>query len=182
MKSASIKRLPKSLVLIGLMGVGKSTIGQALAQCLGVDFIDSDTAIEAEAQMPISSIFAQYGEDRFRVLEASVFEQILARPPAVIASGGGAFINPDIRRRIGDSAISLWLRATPETLAGRIGSASDSRPLLDGTDTLATLTQLAETRYPIYAQADSIIDTDGLSLEAVLELVHNRVIGVLQQP
>ncbi len=166
--------LPKPLVLIGLMGAGKSKIGRMLAGGMNVPFADSDNEIEHSAGMSIASIFDRYGEPSFRDLEVRVLTSLITgkdgSPPGVVATGGGAFMRDEIRTLIRDNAISIWLRAEPATLAGRI-SNTDSRPLLKGKDAAAVLTALAEQRYPVYAGADLIVDTDGLTTDAAVKKV-----------
>lgn len=166
--------LPKPLVLIGLMGAGKSKIGRMLAGGMNVPFADSDNEIEHSAGMSIASIFDRYGEPSFRDLEVRVLTSLITgkdgSPPGVVATGGGAFMRDEIRTLIRDNAISIWLRAEPATLAGRI-SNTDSRPLLKGKDAAAVLTDLAEQRYPVYAGADLIVDTDGLTTDAAVKKV-----------
>ena len=168
--------LPRSIVLVGLMGAGKSKIGRLLAASLAVPFVDSDNAVVASAGMSIASIFELYGEERFRDLEARTIAELLDDEPRVIATGGGAFMNNDTRKLILDGGISLWLKATPETLADRISNPA-SRPLLRDRNPVEVLRELAEIRYPVYAEAALTVDTDGLSITAAV----NTVEGALRE-
>ena len=164
--------IDKSIVLIGLMGAGKSNIGRQCARLFDLDFTDSDTAIEDTAGMSIAMIFDLYGEEAFRKLEARTLGQLLDGTPGIIATGGGAFLHDETRRLIKDKALSVWLKAAPSTLADRI-SNTDSRPLLKGKDPHQVLKALADIRYPVYAEADLTIDTDGLSLADAVKKVKN---------
>jgi shikimate kinase len=159
--------LHKPLVLVGLMGAGKSTIGRRLASQLGVAFIDSDQEIVEAAGSSISDIFETYGEAIFRDLEQRVMLRLLSSEPRVIATGGGAFIQPDIRQAIKKHAISVWLKADLPILIERV-SRRDSRPLLKTGDKHEILKKLMEERYPIYAEADLIIDSNAGPHETVV--------------
>ena len=171
--------LPVPVVLIGLMGAGKSRVGQGLASRLGVGFIDNDAAVEESAGMEIPDIFDAYGVDAFRDLEAKVLAGILNGPARVVATGGGAFMDAKSRSLIAEKALSLWLKADPATLASRI-SNPDSRPLLRGGNPVAVLTELAKERHPVYAEADLTIDTDGLSLNAAVVKVERDLLKYLE--
>lgn len=162
----------KSIVLIGLMGAGKSNIGRQCARLFDLGFVDSDTAIEEAAGMSIAMIFDLYGEEAFRKLEAKTLNQLLDGAPGIIATGGGAFLHDATRALIKEKGVSVWLKADPATLADRI-SNTDSRPLLKGKDAHQVLKELAEIRYPVYAEADLAIDTDGLSLADAVKKVKN---------
>ncbi len=142
----------KPIVLIGLMGVGKSTVGRRLAVRLGLPFADSDAEIETAAGMPVTDIFAQFGEPYFRDGERRVIRRLIDGLPKVIATGGGAFLNGDTRTLILDQAVAIWLHADPTVLADRV-RRRDTRPLLRGRDPLQVLGELAAVRDPIYAQA-----------------------------
>jgi len=144
--------LDRPIVLIGMMGVGKSTVGRRLATALGIGFVDADEEIQAAAQMPIADIFERFGEAYFRDGERRVLARLLDRTPRVIATGGGAFMNAETRQLILDQGIAVWLNADLETLVGRV-ERRDTRPLLRGRDPRAVLTALAAERDPIYAQA-----------------------------
>ena len=160
--------LDKPVILVGLMGAGKSTIGRRLATTLGLSFIDSDNEIVEAAGCSIADIFEAYGEAIFRDLEQRVLSRLVNNPPCVIATGGGAFINPVIREMIKEKSISIWLRADIEVLLERV-SRRDNRPLLKSGDKGAILTRLMEERYPIYAQADITIDSSAGLHESVVE-------------
>lgn len=147
----------RTIALIGLMGVGKSTVGRRLAQRLDLPFVDGDAAIEEAAGMSIADIFAGLGEPEFRAGEARVMRRLLEGPPVVLATGGGAVLNADTRALMKRRAISVWLRAELPVIAERV-SRRDTRPLLRGRDPIQTLAALAEARYPIYAEADVVVD------------------------
>ncbi|MFC3712225.1 shikimate kinase [Sphingoaurantiacus capsulatus] len=142
----------RPIVLVGLMGVGKSTVGRRLAARLNLPFVDADTEIENAAGLSISEIFERYGESYFRDGERRVIARLIDGTPKIIATGGGAFINDETRALILERAIAVWLDADIDTLVERTGRR-DHRPLLAGRDARAVLTELAEKRNPIYAQA-----------------------------
>ena len=173
----TMQTLGKSVVLIGHMGAGKSSLGPALGRALNLPFIDCDVRIEEETGQTIADIFKTKGEEAFRQLEYALLRQVLAGPPLVIASGGGMFVAEACRGLIQAHAIALWLRAPVATLAQRLKNSTSTkknnpRPLLAGGEVLAVLTQLAKTRDPIYATANIIVDTDGCSRnEAVRRVV-----------
>lgn len=146
-------RVKKPIVLVGMMGAGKSAVGQALAQRLGVPFLDSDHEIERAAAMSIAEIFARDGETFFRAREAEVISRLLAEGPCVLSVGGGAFLAERTRAAIAEGGISIWLRADVELLWERVRH-KQTRPLLRTADPKATLTRLAAERDPIYALAD----------------------------
>ena len=141
------------IVLIGMMGSGKSAIGQRLAARLGLKFVDADAEIVAAARMSIPEIFAKYGEGYFRDGERRVMLRLLNNGPVVLATGGGAFLDPRTRRRIAERGVSIWFDADHETLLRRVRRKSD-RPLLQTADPAATLRRLMDERYPVYAHAD----------------------------
>ncbi|MCM8729841.1 shikimate kinase [Hephaestia sp. GCM10023244] len=142
----------KPIVLVGLMGAGKSTVGRRLAARLHLPFVDSDTEIETAAGMTISDIFERFDESYFRDGERRVIARLVDGTPKVIATGGGAFINDETRALILESALAIWLDADVEVLVDRV-ARRDTRPLLRGSDPRAVLETLAATRNPIYAQA-----------------------------
>ncbi|MDO8297478.1 MAG: shikimate kinase [Caulobacter sp.] len=148
----------KTIALVGLMGVGKSSIGRRLATVLDLPFRDADAEVEAAAGRTISEIFETYGEAAFRDGERRVIARLLDEGPHVLATGGGAFINDETRALIKDRALSVWLKADLDLLARRIGR-KDNRPLVRGKDPLEVLTALAAARDPIYAQADIVVET-----------------------
>ncbi|HUI19422.1 MAG TPA: 3-dehydroquinate synthase [Methylocella sp.] len=161
----------RSIVLIGLMGSGKTSSGRRLAQQLGLEFVDADAEIEAAAGMSITEIFAQHGEAYFRDGERRVMARLLGTGPRVLATGGGAFMNEETRARIAASGISIWLKADLEVLWRRVRKRSH-RPLLLGGDPERTLRTLLEQRYPVYARADiTVISRDGPQELAVEEMI-----------
>ncbi len=162
--------LQKSVLLIGLMGSGKTAVGRLMAQQLGRDFTDSDKVIEDEAGLRITDIFELYGEAKFRDMEHRIISRLVAAAPQIISTGGGAFTQAKVRDAVAGKVTSLWLRATPETLLSRMDNLS-TRPLLAGDNPLAILQKLHEARFNDYAKADIIVDTDGLSLRAAADKV-----------
>ena len=147
------------IVLTGLMWAGKSRIGMELAKLLAFPFVDADREIERAAGITIPEIFDTYGEEEFRKGEKRVMFRLLSEGPKVLASGGGAFINPEIRAEIGRRAVSVWLKADFETLFARV-SRTSHRPLLRGDNPAGKLKALMEVRYPVYAEADIMVETD----------------------
>ncbi len=143
----------RPLVLVGMMGAGKTTVGRRIANRLGRQFIDSDEEIERAAQMSIPEIFEQRGEDEFRAGEMRVIARLLKEKDIVLATGGGAFVNPDTRALVKTGAVSVWLKADLDVLFERVSRRSN-RPLLKTADPKGTLEKLIEDRYPIYAEAD----------------------------
>lgn len=160
-------REPKTVALVGLMGAGKSSIGRRLAQALVLPFIDADAEIETAAGASIEEIFARDGEAAFRNGERRVIARLLDGPAKVLATGGGAFMDPTTRALIRQRAISIWLRADLETLLARVARRGN-RPLLKNGDPRAVLTQLMAERYPVYAEADIAVDTVDGPPEATL--------------
>ncbi len=142
----------RPIVLVGLMGVGKSTVGRRLAGRLRLSFVDADTAIEEAAGMTVAEIFERFGEPYFRDGERRVIARLMDGRPKVIATGGGAFINDDTRALILAEATAVWLHAHPDVLAERVGRR-DTRPLLRGRNPRQVLAELATIRNPIYAEA-----------------------------
>ena len=148
----------RTIALVGLMGVGKSSVGRRLANALDLPFQDADTEVEAAAGRSIPDIFAELGEPAFREGERRVIARLLEQPPHILATGGGAFMNDDTRALIKSKAVSVWLKADLDVLARRVGR-KDTRPLLAGQDPLTVLEAQAEARYPAYAQADITVET-----------------------
>lgn len=148
----------RSIVLVGMMGAGKSSVGRRLATRLGLPFTDADSEIEAAAGMSITDIFDLHGEAAFRSGEARVIGRLLDGGPQVLATGGGAFVNPDTRAAVRAQGISVWLKAEFEVLMRRIKRRND-RPMLQTADPAATLKELMAARYPVYAEADLTIET-----------------------
>jgi shikimate kinase len=148
----------RTIALVGLMGVGKSSVGHRLANALGLPFCDADAEVETAAGRSIPDIFAEFGEPAFREGERRVISRLLDEPPHVLATGGGAFLDARTREMIKAKAISVWLKADLEVLARRIGR-KDNRPLLIGKDPLEVLKVQAQARYPTYALADITVET-----------------------
>ncbi len=164
----------RPIVLIGMMGAGKSSVGRRLAGRLGIAFVDADSEIEAAAGMTVPEIFEIRGEAEFRSGEARVIARLLDNGPQVLATGGGAFINPDTRRAIRDKGISIWLRAEPDVLLRRIMRRND-RPLLRTPDPAATLKQLVAARYPVYAEADLTVELR----DVIHDTIVDEIVAVL---
>jgi shikimate kinase len=153
------------------MGAGKSSVGRRLAARLGLPFRDADHEIEAAAGCSIQQIFDQYGEEEFRAVECRVIERLLQHEPVhVLATGGGTYMVPQTRRLIREKALTVWLHAGLHVLVRRT-ARRDHRPLLKQGDPREILERLVAERYPVYADADIIIDTDGRSLEATVDRV-----------
>jgi len=145
-------RLRRTVVLVGMMGSGKTAIGKSLAVRLNVPFVDSDAAIEEAAATTIAEIFARDGEAFFRKREAEVIDRLLTGPPCILSTGGGAFLTETVRAAIADKGVALWLDAELTTLWDRV-KHKDTRPLLRTPNPKQTLTDLYHQRSPIYAQA-----------------------------
>lgn len=143
----------RSIVFVGLMGAGKTAIGRKVAATLGLPFIDSDHEIESVSRMTIPDLFERYGEAEFRALEQRVIFRLLEQGPQVLATGGGAFMNPETRAAIAERGLSVWLKADVDTLLDRV-SKKQNRPLLKNADPRAVLEKLMGERYPVYALAD----------------------------
>lgn len=162
------RTVDRSIVLVGLMGAGKTTVGRRLARRLGLDFVDSDHEIEEAAQMSVAEIFEKYGEDYFRSGERRVIARLMEGPPMVLATGGGAFVNDETRALIIEKSIAIWLDAPIEVLVERTGRR-DTRPLLKQGDPSAILSDLMEKRGPIYAEAHIRVLSSGDPHEAVVD-------------
>jgi shikimate kinase len=165
-----IKPPSRPLVLVGLMGVGKTTVGRRLARRLNIPFVDADTEIEKAAGCSINDIFEFHGEATFREGERRVIKRILEGAPKVISTGGGAFIDPEIRSRIRSKALSIWLRADLETILKRV-KRNNNRPLLTGADPGTTLRRLMAERDPIYAEADLVVDSGDTAIDKVVDTI-----------
>jgi shikimate kinase len=161
----------RPIVLIGLMGVGKSTIGRRLAQRLRLPFVDSDHEIEAAAGLSIAEMFERYGEAQFRDGERRVIARLVDGRPKVIATGGGAFIQDATRALILERTTAVWLDADVTILAERVARRSGTRPLLNGGDPRQKLAELAAVRNPIYAQAPIHIRSRPLPHDATVEAI-----------
>ncbi len=161
----------RTIALVGLMGAGKSTVGRRLAEALGRPFYDSDAEIEKAAGLSVADIFALHGEADFRRGEKRVLRRLLDLPPHVLATGGGAFLDPDTRALMKQKAVTVWLNADLETLWRRV-QKRDDRPLLRRPDAKAHLTSLALAREPFYAQADLVIHSkDGPHIHTVKAII-----------
>ena len=151
--------LDRPVVLVGMMGVGKTSIGKRLAARLGAPFVDADDEIEKAAGLSIAEIFAKFGEEYFRDGERRVIARLIDGEPKVIATGGGAFVNPFTRALILERATSIWLDADVHVLADRV-SRRNHRPLLKDKDPVEVLTELGKVRNPLYAAANLHIRSD----------------------
>jgi shikimate kinase len=160
----------RAIVLVGLMGVGKTTVGRRLAQRLGLPFVDADAEIETAAGMTIAEIFERFGEAHFRDGERRVIARLIDGSPKVVATGGGAFINDATRALILDQATAVWLDADPSILAERVAKR-DHRPLLRGKDPLKVLTDLAQARNPYYALAPIHVASKAVPHEATVAAI-----------
>lgn len=158
----------RSLVLIGLMGAGKSAIGRRLGKRLGLRFVDADKEIEAAAGKTINEIFADHGEAYFRDGERRVIARLLGEGPVVLATGGGAYMNAETRAEIAKRGVSIWLKADLDVLMERV-SRRDTRPLLKAGDPREIMRQLMDARYPVYAGADITIESRNVPHEIIVE-------------
>ena len=173
---ASALRLARPVVLIGLMGAGKSSVGVRLAETLGVQFRDSDAEIEKAANLTVPEIFERYGEDHFRDGERKVIARLMGGKPKILATGGGAFMNADTRALIAKRAVSVWLKADLAVLVERTSGRSH-RPLLNKGNPREVLAGLIETRYPTYGEADIHVETrPGQAHEKMVQ----RIIAALE--
>lgn len=164
----------RSVVLVGMMGAGKTSVGKRLASRLGLTFVDADVAIEEAAKKTVSEIFAQHGEDYFRKGERRVIARLLSEPRQIIATGGGAFMNEETRAAIAGVGISIWLKADWELLYERV-RRRPTRPLLQTADPEGTLRDLVAARYPIYALADLTVQSIDVPHEAMVDAVVNAL-------
>jgi shikimate kinase len=171
----------RHLVLVGLMGAGKTSVGKRLAQRLNLPFIDSDHAIEEAAHMTIPEIFQLKGETEFRAGERRVIARLLSEQQRVIATGGGAYLDPETRLRIREKAVCLWLRAELPVLMKRVARRQD-RPLLQNADPEATMRGLMEKRYPIYAEADAVVTSEEVPHDIMVQAAIDAVIAHLAPP
>lgn len=172
-------RIGRAIVLVGLMGAGKSCVGRRLAARLKVPFLDADAEFEAAAGCTISDYFARFGEPAFREGERKVIARLMDGPPCVLATGGGAFCDPQTRARIKGGAISIWLRADLDLLVKRT-SGRDHRPLLKTGDPREILSRLMEVRYPLYAAADIVVDTTDEAPEVTVAAVARALADYLE--
>jgi shikimate kinase len=169
----------RSIVLVGMMGVGKSSIGRRLAARLNVPFVDADAEIEKAAGMGIADIFARHGEPYFRSGEARVIARLLESGPQVLATGGGATMNADTRAAIKAKGVSIWLNADFDVLMRRINKRKNDRPLLQTDDPAATLRQLLAERAPVYAQADLTVQSREVPHDAIVTEIMTALAGLL---
>jgi shikimate kinase len=173
---------PRSIVLTGMMGVGKSSIGRRLAARLAIPFVDADAEIERAAGMSISDIFARHGEADFRSGEARVIARLLDGGPQVLSTGGGAVMNADTRAAIKAKGISVWLAAEYEVLLRRINKRRGERPMLQTADPAATLRALLDVREPVYALADLTVQSREVPHEAIVTEIVAALAGYLDTP
>jgi shikimate kinase len=162
--------LPRTVAIVGLMGAGKSAIGKRLAQRLNLPFVDADDEIERAAGCTISEIFEKYGEAEFRLGERRVIARLLDEPAHVMSTGGGAYMNPETRRLMKAKALTVWLRADIEVLYDRVKRRSH-RPLLKQGNPRDILERLMNERYPIYAEADIVVESTAQPAERTTEEV-----------
>ena len=160
----------RSIVLIGLMGVGKTTVGRRLSKALGLKFRDADEEVERAAGRTVAEIFKDFGEAAFRDGERKVIARLLEEPPMVLALGGGAFVDPETRAQVLEKATSVWLQADIDTLFNRV-SRRDTRPLLHDPDPRGVLERLLESRTPAYAEADIHVDASASSHQTTLDTI-----------
>ncbi|MGI9366279.1 MAG: shikimate kinase [Rhizobiaceae bacterium] len=167
-RSSTIRRAlgGRSIVLVGIMGVGKSTIGKRLSQYLDIPFVDADKEIEKAAGMDIQDIFDQFGEEAFRSGEKKVIKRLMTEGQKILATGGGAFMNEDIRSDIAESGVSVWLSADLEILMKRVQRRAN-RPLLKTEDPEATMQALLDERNPVYALSDIHIESRTVSRDVI---------------
>jgi shikimate kinase len=171
-----MSRLTRTVALVGMMGAGKTSIGRRLAAKLDVPFRDADHEIETAAGCTVSEIFGRFGETAFREGECRVIGRLLHEPPHILATGGGAFINANTRARIKSEALSIWLRASVDTILGRV-QRRETRPLLRDGDPRETLQKLLAIREPIYAEADIVLET----CDAPHATIVDRIAGLLEE-
>ncbi|MDB5420049.1 MAG: shikimate kinase [Phenylobacterium sp.] len=161
----------RTVALVGLMGVGKSSVGRRLANALSLPFRDADAEVEAAAGRSISDIFSELGEAAFRDGERRVIARLLDQPPHVLATGGGAFMSPETRQLIKSKALSVWLKTDLDVLARRVGRKT-TRPLIADRDPMEVLQAQADDRYPVYAEADVVVETgDGPHHQTVDQVI-----------
>lgn len=171
----------RSIVLIGMMGCGKSAIGKRLASTMELRFIDADDEIERAAGMTINEIFAQYGEEHFRDRERLVIERLLTGGPQVLATGGGAFMSEVTRNNVAAHGISVWLRAELPVLMRRV-MRRDNRPLLKTANPEARMRELLDQRTPIYALADISVESRDVQHDVIVNEILTRLAAKLASP
>ena len=168
-------RIKKMLVLVGLMGAGKTSVGKKLSEFLKVGFIDADNEIETAAGMRIVDIFEKFGENYFRKGEVKVISRLILQKPQVLSTGGGAFLSPDIRKIIKIHGCSIWLKADIETLWPRV-SGNENRPLLNKKEPKKELERLIKKRNPVYETADIVIESKPNETHSITA---NKIINML---
>ena len=171
-----MKELDRSVILVGMMGAGKTSVGKRLAAALGVPFRDADKEIQEAAGCTVNEIFERLGEPAFREGERKVIARLLGEPPHILATGGGAFMDAKTRAAVKEHAISVWLKADVDLLLSRV-TRKDTRPLLRNTDPRAALDKLLKDREPLYAQADITVMSDAGPHETVVK----RILKALNQ-
>ncbi len=167
-------KLDKAVVLVGLMGAGKTSVGRRLASRLGVAFVDADAEIETAAGCTIAELFETHGEAAFRDGERRVIARLLDNQPGVLGTGGGAFLDPETRAKVAEKGVSVWLRATLDVLTARC-ARRNNRPLLWHGDPREILGRLIDERYPVYAEADIVVD----SVNGPHDVVVDKIIKAL---
>lgn len=170
----------QSIVLVGLMGCGKSSVGRRLASALDLKFVDADDEIELAAGQSIPEVFSRYGEEHFRDRESRIISRLLEHGPQVLATGGGAFMRADTRERIEACGISVWLKAELPVLMNRVRRRTD-RPLLQTADPEETMRQLMRVRHPVYARADITVQSRDAPHDSmvgeIMRSVHNKLVA-----
>jgi shikimate kinase len=170
----------RTIALVGLMGVGKSSVGRRLAGVLGLPFRDADAEVETAAGRSIADIFTELGEPAFRDGERRVIARLLDQPPHVLATGGGAFMNPETRALMKSRAVTVWLKADLDVLARRV-SRKGTRPLLADKDPMQVLEAQAQARYPAYAEADIAVETGDSAHQVTVEQILTALTTFLQE-
>lgn len=179
-QSPVLAQLDRPVVLVGLMGAGKTRVGGMLARALEIPFVDSDMEIERAAGMAVADIFDVYGESAFRDCEVKVLARLVEAPVKVLATGGGSFMNADTRALIKEKAISIWLKAELDVLLERVMQGG-RRPLLKVADPRAVLQELIDKRYPIYAEADLVVDSGTQSPQDMARTLVEMIGGYLEK-
>lgn len=170
-------RLKKTVVMVGMMGAGKTAVGRAVAQKLDVAFLDSDAEIEAAANMTVPEIFSRDGEPFFRTKETQVITRLLDATPCILSTGGGAFLGAQNREAISARGVSVWLKADLDLLWNRVRH-KDTRPLLQTDDPKATLAALFQARVPVYRMADVMVPSDhGVAIDAMADRVIEAILA-----
>ena len=158
----------RPIVLVGLMGAGKTTVGRRVASLLSLPFVDSDAEIETVSTMTVPELFEAYGEPEFRALEARVIARLVQDGRRVIATGGGAYMNADTRALLAEKAVTVWLKADLDTLMERVGRRAD-RPLLKAADPRKVMQELMDMRYPVYAKADLTVVSRAVKRDVIAD-------------